>query len=281
MAAAVTTTRLVNHWLASTHSARLLHLFQNTCNLANEMDEIISLVLPGVGAGPFALVIDETRPYPEYISPDSPISIGSTELRIGQLVIDLETVTLWNPVVAWDRLQSQKAIWQQRLPELERMVANYRRQLIEATAVTQQRLQEGVILLLKQLQARNQPGIQAGVRQLAGLGRGLTPAGDDILLGMIYGLRAVQPEAQCQPLIEWMVATALPLTTTLSGAWFKAAGRGEAVEAWHQLCQWLLVEGHRWRAAAGRILETGYSSGADALWGFTAVISQMLKEGNI
>ncbi|NJN55086.1 MAG: DUF2877 domain-containing protein [Anaerolineae bacterium] len=65
----------------------------------------------------------------------------------------------------------------------------------------------------------------------------------------------------------------MPCTTTLSAAWLKAAGRGEAGIAWHELGERLSVNGDRWQATVTRILATGHSSGADALGGFTAVMS--------
>jgi hypothetical protein len=107
-----------------------------------------------------------------------------------------------------------------------------------------------------------------GARNLAGLGLGLTPAGDDFLLGTIYGLWLKNDGAakfqkigaacrggsrtaptsgvgqsknsyhklpETQRMIEAITETAAARTTTLSAAWLRAAARGEAGEPWHEL----------------------------------------------
>ena len=88
---------------------------------------------------------------------------------------------------------------------------------------------------------------QEGARKLAGLGIGLTPAGDDFLLGVIYGLwlkistqtcaERVEVDAETQRVVEIIVDAAVARTTTLSGAWLEAAGRGEAGQPWHELVE--------------------------------------------
>jgi hypothetical protein len=75
-----------------------------------------------------------------------------------------------------------------------------------------------------------------------------------------------------------MVATAVPRTTTLSAAWLKAAGRGEANELWHTFTAQLSANSDHWQQAYLAILETGHSSGADALWGFTAVANLIRQD---
>ena len=273
---AIKTTALVNAWLHESQSSRILHLFENACNLINERDEIISLVRPDLGAGPFALVLAETRPFPTIISLNSPLTVNRHALQIGPLFIDCHTAALWPAKVDWLRWQQQTAVWQRILPIIEQMIAAHRLNLGDETAVAQQRLTAGIQRLLKGIHTQNKEAVEAGVAQIAGLGRGLTPAGDDVLLGVLYGLWATEPAAACQPLIERIVDTAVPRTTTLSAAWLQAARRGEAAELWHDLG--LSLPGEQWRDAVGRILQTGHSSGADALWGFTAVVRQNIFE---
>lgn len=275
MAAALSTTPFVKSWLSNTQTATMLHLFPKVCNLINEAGEVVSLVLPEMGRGPFALVVAELRPFTETLTLDSPISINE-KIQIGSLSIGWETAVLWNPTVDWIRLREQTAVWAPNIPELEKLVNGYRAQIGEETAVTQQRLEAGLTLLRNGISQQNQMDIQNGVEQLAGLGRGLTPAGDDLLLGVMYGLWATQPVAHCQPLIDLIVDTAVPRTTSLSAAWLKAAGRREAVAVWHEFGKRLSVDGARWQKSVGQILQTGHSSGADALRGFTAVVKMLI-----
>ena len=74
--------------------------------------------------------------------------------------------------------------------------------------------------------------VEPGVRGLVGVGRGLTPSGDDALCGVLLPLAAVDaPHARrrarrpCAP----PSAASLPWTTSLSAALLVAAGAGYAV----------------------------------------------------
>ncbi|KAA3664173.1 MAG: DUF2877 domain-containing protein, partial [Chloroflexi bacterium] len=118
---------------------------------------------------------------------------------------------------------------------------------------------------------KNYDAFQTAVSKISGLGQGLTPAGDDFLVGVLFGLFATLPAQAVRPWREIVVETGTPRTTTLSGAWLKAAARGEAVAAWHEFYEQLMVNDGEWETAVNRILDIGHSSGADALSGFTAV----------
>lgn len=70
-----------------------------------------------------------------------------------------------------------------------------------------------------------------GVRGLVGVGRGLTPSGDDALCGVLLTLAAVDlPEARAAvSSVRTAVRAVLPWTTSLSAALLVAAGTGYAV----------------------------------------------------
>ena len=72
---------------------------------------------------------------------------------------------------------------------------------------------------------------EAGVRGLVGVGRGLTPSGDDALCGVLLTLAAVDaPEARhARAAVVAAVRSALSRTTSLSAALLVAAGEGYAV----------------------------------------------------
>jgi hypothetical protein len=93
------------------------------------------------------------------------------------------------------------------------------------------------------------------------LGKGLTPTGDDVLMGVIYGLWVWYPQRDW---IRLIVETAVPRTTSLSAAFLRAAEDGEATFHWHDL-----VNGRA--GAVNQILSIGHSSGRDAWAGFTYV----------
>jgi hypothetical protein len=69
--------------------------------------------------------------------------------------------------------------------------------------------------------------------QLAGLGQGLTPAGDDFIMGVVLAAWIIHPREVASVLAEEITKIAVPLTTSLSASWLRSAGRGEAGILWH------------------------------------------------
>ncbi|HID53079.1 MAG TPA: DUF2877 domain-containing protein [Anaerolineae bacterium] len=259
-------------WLAESSSARILHLFDHACNLINDQGNILSLVAPEIGAGPFALVLPLARPFSTIFSLQDKVDINDNILRVGLFEIDITDAAFWQPIPDWQRLRRNTAVWRTWLPQLQDMTASYRRrQGIDVPSGLSARLEAGAALFLRGLVEEDTAVCCAGVQKLAGLGQGLTPAGDDFLLGAMYGLRVRERVEAARFWNELIVDTAVPRTTALSAAWLRAAAQGEAVTAWHEFCRHSAVA-DRWGTAVQRILRTGHSSGVDALTGFTAVL---------
>ncbi len=107
------------------------------------------------------------------------------------------------------------------------------------------------------------------ISQISGLGGGLTPAGDDFLLGIIMAIWCFLPMPRAQRLALEIVDATAGRTTTLSAAWLEAAGKGEASQYWHDFIDSLVIDAHFGiQRAARRIIGIGHTSGADALTGF-------------
>jgi Protein of unknown function (DUF2877) len=108
------------------------------------------------------------------------------------------------------------------------------------------------------------------VGALAGLGPGLTPAGDDALAGMLLAMRAsIGPDAE--PLLH--AAAARARTTALSLAFLRCAAAGQALAPAHRLLD-AAARGDSGAAlaAAGAVAEVGATSGADFCYGLRAAI---------
>ncbi len=128
--------------------------------------------------------------------------------------------------------------------------------------------------LMQSLQDGDRSGIRENAALLAGLGPGLTPAGDDYLVGLMAGLRlwpaplensGLSPEEACPIILEATEGR----TTLLSRAFLHSAKEGLFGENWHGLLTELARgETIGIQRAAGRILSSGATSGADALAGF-------------
>jgi hypothetical protein len=103
--------------------------------------------------------------------------------------------------------------------------------------------------------------------QLAGLGAGLTPSGDDFLCGVMLWawLSLPQPDPFCRTLAK----IAASRTTVLSGAFLRAAAEGQCDARWHRLLHVLATGAEdELEGAARAILAHGATSGADTLAGF-------------
>ncbi|MCL4266294.1 MAG: DUF2877 domain-containing protein [Anaerolineae bacterium] len=274
-------------WLAGTRQAHILHLFDHACNLVNERGDVLSLVSEQIGAGPFHVVVNEfvvgdSSPSDGDKSPTTNVVVFSDGVQEGGWRLDMSQAVRWEPRVDWEGLRAHTAVWQPYLPHLQTLVQRYRAALGLDTAVWQSKLSAGLHCLLSGIAGQEAALVRDGAAQLAGLGPGLTPAGDDMLVGVMYGLWATRPEAEARPLVELMVGTAcpepaegaVPRTTTLSAAWLRAAERGEAGVLWHEFGNRLSAVGGRWEETVVRILGAGHSSGADALWGFTTTTAQ-------
>ena len=136
-------------------------------------------------------------------------------------------------------------------------------------------VEDGIAKLALRVAARDSDGTREAARELAGRGPGLTPVGDDVLVGALYALWAADlPDSDRERLCRAIVDGAAGRTTTLSTSWIRAAARGEAGRDWLPLiaalptCSDTCTE-----AATIRILSTGHSSGAAALAGFLEVWS--------
>jgi len=103
---------------------------------------------------------------------------------------------------------------------------------------------------------------------LAGLGPGLTPSGDDVLAGALLAV-AVSGPASAPAFRTRIIASIRGRTTRISEAYLDAAADGDAGETWHRLLDLLRNdEGGRLRDAVHQILAFGETSGGDMLAGF-------------
>jgi len=252
----------VNDWLANSFHLRILHVFDHACNLINERREILSIVTPQIGNGPFNLVVKDDVLFSDYLHAQSPISIRANQLYVGDLTINTDSAKLWSPYPNWERLHAKRDVILNQLTSLP--ITAY--QILFPNSLISN-------LSLALANANLSPSLSA-VQKLAGLGQGLTPAGDDFIMGALYAAWIIHPHEVASILAKEIARAAAPLTTSLSAAWLRSAGNGEAGVLWHEFFATLLhMNILRAQAAMDKILAIGETSGADALSGFTDIFS--------
>ncbi len=258
---------------------RVLHVFDRVCNLINADDAVVSLVTPEIGNGPFNIVVPPVR-FPGHITPDSQIVCQSDALIIGNLAIDITNVQNWNSRPDWYALQKNRHLLHNAIPQLIAALRNLspansfasfvvnlpepdsaiEREMLRVARVHVDKLMQG-------LSSRNRALCLESVVELAGLGDGLTPAGDDWIMGCTLAAHIL-----ANPIAPLLAITAAGRTTALSAAWLRAAARGECDERWHSLFDAILKDDEPANyAAAVKITQQGHTSGSDALAGFVAI----------
>jgi hypothetical protein len=305
-AAARSISRQVKTWLGQGRSiTRTASVSKSACNLVIDGDGVIALVTPRIGDGPFNVVLDGPIAFDATINSGARATSTPDRLIIDHLEIDLGKAIVWEPRPAWPELRAR---WITCSPVLsytepsciERLhilCAFYARHSVffpllgicpkAGTGTSAGPGMPGNALgkiardraqaALGDLYAGwygDRDRLREGAVAFAGLGGGLTPAGDDFLAGLMLWAWLVHPAPGtfCRSLAE----AAMPLTTTLSAAFLRAAARGQCSAAWHTLLA-ALGTGTPLDDAVQRILAHGATSGADALLGFLSFSDHSMR----
>jgi len=266
---ALTLTPDVNDWLLNSRDPRILHVFDHACNLINERREVLSIVTPEIGNGPFNLVVEDEILFSEHLYIESSIAVSDNQLTLADLTIDTNNAILWPPRPNWEVLHAKRG---NILTQIASLPITNNQPLLPNSLVS---------TLSSALANADLPSSLTAAKQLAGLGQGLTPAGDDFILGAVYAAWIIHPLEMGSVFAQEISNTAVPLTTSLSAAWLKSAGKGEAGILWHEFFDALIAsDGARIQEAMEKILAMGETSGADALAGFIgAFVAWMEKAG--
>ncbi len=236
----------VNDWWANSRQPHILHVFDNVCNLVNESREILSIVTPQIGNGPFNLVVENNVLFSKYITLESPTAIFENQLTLEGLTVDVCDAKLWSVLT---QLSSMSIVSDQPLLPYS-LISSFSSALVDANISSAINI----------------------TSRLAGLGQGLTPAGDDFIMGAIYAAWIIHPSQVARILAKEITNTAAPLTTSLSAEWLRSAGRGEAGITWHEFFEALIsADPIHVQEAIDKILAVGETSGADAMAGFMSI----------
>ncbi|HCB49384.1 MAG TPA: hypothetical protein DEP47_07655 [Chloroflexi bacterium] len=270
-------------WLSRRSEARVLQVFSRSCNLISSGGSILSLVSTELGPGPFAITVEmigsPSKDMPgiwEDVTVFSRVRISPEQIQIASVHINLSEAEIWNPKPAWEDISPGNLAQVYQL--LHRLLCSYSPSSNAHTTINNEQLRAFVPKWMAAwhemsagLQKFDIVQAKLGAKKMAGLGGGLTPAGDDFLMGFIYSLWSQWDSKMAHTWATEIVKVASPLTTRLSATWLKAAANGEATENWHRLVNALInSDPDNLVSAASRILAVGHSSGSDALTGYIA-----------
>lgn len=260
----------------------VLSSHRRACNLINQHGDLLALVTPTHGNGPFH-VVTPLATLPE-LSPHTVVHVGAMMVQLPTFRIDLRRTPSWSPQLAClhTREQTVEGLYC-CCHTLCEVISDQPSPLVASgpgapSAVLATVAQPALVSLQTGLIAGDLAQIAHGARRLAGLGPGLTPAGDDFLVGWMAALWLagevvrLAPEPVCAAIGE----IAAPRTTRLSAAWLTHAATGRFGEAWHTLAA-SLADGssHTIKSGLLRIRNTGATSGRDALAGFQHALASL------
>ncbi len=250
--------------------AHVLSVHERTCNLMTDEGHIIALVTPSIGPGPFHVLLSREIAWPQWVSRRSSAWLTSDTVEIGAMHIALEGARVWDPIPDWPLDLSPDPLCSRVIAPLLLSVPVGDR----LSRLIRHRIELGLERLVQGLQSAAEEVVRQGVNILIGLGPGLTPAGDDVLLGAIAALQAQNADAERELLFP-QVARMLTHTTELSALWLEHALQGHFAQSWHDLARaWGEHDLARMQQAARRILHTGATSGFYALLGFYRTLNR-------
>jgi hypothetical protein len=248
-------------WLANSCHPRILHVFDRACNLINEQREVLSIVTPQIGNGPFNVVIEGDVLFLDHLTLESPIFVSANRLILGNLTVSTAGAKLWSAHPNWEKLHAWRDPILHQLTQLS--VSNYQPSLPTLLLST----------FSIAIANADSESCCTTARRLAGLGIGLTPAGDDFILGAVLAAWIIHPTEVASVLAKEVTNTAAPLTTSLSAAWLRSVGQGEAGILWHHFFNALLtLDLLHLQNSLRKILGVGATSGADAIAGFLGTV---------
>lgn len=146
------------------------------------------------------------------------------------------------------------------------------------------RISAALSQLKRAVRSQDWQGIQHAVAALVGLGSGLTPSGDDILVGFSAGLRSVAgSDPACREMV-WGLDVALRAnamrTNDISRTYLMLAARGLYSSSLRDLCQAICSNTPRslLEQSAQAVFHTGHTSGCDTARGMLAGLAVWSEE---
>ncbi len=204
---------------------------------------LVVIVGPAEPSGPLHLRVDQLPAVAER----DPVTVTGDVMRIGAATtIDLARVLRWAPaaLISTPRWHT--------LPGADR-----------SSLASERHLLAGITELLRA------DDVIAVVRELSGRGQGLTPAGDDVLAGIMITMHALSARQT-----SLAVYLAELRTTDLAAAYLAWAAKGQCIQPTHDLLGALARRDESAIAVAeDTLLRHGASSGADLMLGIRLALS--------
>ncbi len=199
-----------------------------------------------------------------HVRATDPVNVRAGHVSVGRLIIDCRTATRWVPTG-----------WTRPAPGLEARLCKLEQRARSRAWSESASMAKDVTEALGNAGAADDAELAAAVRRTIGRGPGLTPAGDDVLVGIlgVLGSAAAGPASvSSRSRLIGALAPVLASTSDVSRHLLDQVARGLPGSALHDLGR-AVIEGAPDAVLANALdalLDTGCTSGADACMGLAA-----------
>ncbi len=231
-------------------------VFERAVNLRWDDGRLVMLQGPGLLSAPFAMAL-EWLPSTGALAPGMVVTRDATRLMVGGAAID------WQGAEAASTAINPAA----RAPRVLGVLLGHAEPVRGAPGLDSERGARGRMRLAEGISMADSGAFLDGARALIGLGEGLTPAGDDCVVGALAVLRRARPAflARRPDLRTQLAADARRATTDVGREFLLHALDGAFSEPMIALV--MATSEAKAREAIRRLLSVGHTSGADALVG--------------
>lgn len=249
-------------------------VFRRACNFALDRT-LLTLVAPPAGDGPATMVLggDFAADLRRVFRPGERVYVGDGELRCSRTAVRFGNAHVWRPrprrrPLTAARIEANLRVGAAGLDARQPATGS----IVDGVSAAQ------VGALGEKARALDLPGAHRVLHGLIGLGHGLTPAGDDIVVGFLAGFDRVADSATQRLFCDGLRREAARLshrTTAIGAHYLRLAAAGHFSAALERLRDALLCEddGTEVERALLQTLAIGATSGADAVSGLLAGIS--------
>lgn len=249
-------------------------VFAQACNIACG-DALLTLVGPDAGRGPTLLCMAEGAPRDlrRLFSVAQPLRCMHGIVRTAAAEIDISRASVWRPAPLRARLP--QALVADNLRRAASVLAARRRR---CASVIDREAAACAAAVLAACRARDARLAAQQAERLIGWGEGLTPAGDDFVIGVCAGLDAwidCDAPRACREALGAAMIAAAGRTTAISAHYLRLAAAGHYHERLLAACDALLGEAS-WPCCARALhalCAVGASSGTDTLAGLLAALT--------
>lgn len=242
------------HGTGSVHS-----VFRHAFNWTGAAGDFFTVLDRRGGNVPDSILVDlpDGFSFQDFTAAGDPVAAAPEALRLPGLRIRLENASRWNAEIRPGRLTASWAVMPPEPPDaadpFERRINTLLPQLLEA------------------LRSRDAAGVESAAAGLIGLGGGLTPTGDDILVGLIGTLKMAGSDPWINAVAERIAQMAEGKTTEVSAAALRHAAAGRLPQ---RLADYIAADSEEERCRCGeRLRAVGHRSGCDMMRGVASAFN--------